>query len=70
MNTNPQNMTMTEQELKHAIQEGLVENQIHRFVSDDLIKNVGRKKDCPTVRKAAWRNYVESVKDTPNPATH
>lgn len=64
---NPKNQPMTEKELLFAISEGIVKNEVHKFVTLELIKSVGRERDCMTVRKAAWKKYVEAMKDVPLP---
>jgi hypothetical protein len=58
---------MTEQELKDAIGDGRMENTVHKFWTKETIVEAGRKKVCPKVIKLAWKKYVESVKDIPNP---
>lgn len=58
---------MTEAELKHGIGEGYVENQVHLFVTEETIREAGRQKDCPAVRKLAWRKYVAAVANIPFP---
>jgi hypothetical protein len=52
---------MTEAQLRQGIQDGTIENMVHIFVTDETIKEAGRLKDCSTVRKLAWKKYVESV---------
>ena len=58
---------MKEAELKHGIQEGFIENQVHLFVTDETIREAGRQKDCPAVRKLAWKKYVKAVAHIPLP---
>lgn len=59
---------MTERELSEGIGEGLIDNQVHLFVTDETIREAGRMKDCPAVRKLAWRKYVAAVAEIPYPA--
>lgn len=58
---------MREAELSHGIGEGYIENQVHLFVTDETIREAGRQKDCPAVRKLAWQKYVEAVANIPFP---
>ena len=55
---------MTEQELIEAISEGRLKNRTQDFW-DEALKQTGKKRRCPTVYKAAWSMYVESMKDAP-----
>lgn len=58
---------MTEQELKDAIGDGRMQNEVHKFWTPEVITQAKRKKLCPTVQRLAWKLYVESVKDIPVP---
>jgi uncharacterized protein YcfJ len=58
---------MTEQELSDAIGEGMIENRIQDFRAE-AIERTGKQRRCPTVYKAAWKMYVESVKEITPPA--
>jgi hypothetical protein len=53
---------MTEQELREAIYEGRIENRIQDFWRK-AVEQTGKKRFCPTVYKAAWKMYVDSVKE-------
>jgi hypothetical protein len=57
---------MTEDELKYAIGETDYPNKVHEFY-DAARKLCGYKRITPAVCALAWRLYVESVKDEPNP---
>lgn len=58
---------MTEAELSYGIAEGYIENQVHLFVTEETIREAGRQKDCPAVRKLAWKKYVVAVAKVPFP---
>jgi hypothetical protein len=60
---------MTEEQLKCGIREGTIDNMVHLFVTRETIREAGRKHDCNTVRKLAWKKYVESVKNVPTRAS-
>jgi hypothetical protein len=59
---------MTEHELSEGIGEGLIDNQVYLFVTDETIREAGRMKDCPAVRKLAWAKHVAAVAEIPFPA--
>ncbi len=52
---------MNDKELRHAIGEGLIENDVHKFYREARVKT-GKKRLCPTVYREAWKMYLESVK--------
>jgi len=58
---------MTEAELKYAISEGLIKNEVHKFWTKETIAEAKRVKLCPKVQELAWRKYVESMRDVPAP---
>lgn len=61
---------MTEQELKDGIGDGRIDNQVHLFWTEDVIRQAKRQKLCPTVQRLAWKLYVTAVADKPVPNGH
>jgi hypothetical protein len=57
---------VTENQLRHAINEGLLTNEVHRFFIKAK-KLTGHRRICKKVVHAAWQLYAKSMQDVPMP---